>query len=210
MTSIRLQPAQTEGAETRRSARPVQRGAETSLTFQVVLHAQIASDRDAFSFDDVATAIADKMERRHPHIFGGAPTRPDWEALKASERTDASALAGVALALPALMRAQKLQARAARVGFDWPDASGPRAKIDEELAEVAAASDDDARENELGDVLFSVVNFARHLGIDAESALRRANDKFSRRFTAMQAMVPSITKLDLAAMEALWNDAKRR
>lgn len=89
-------------------------------------------------------------------------------------------------------------------------AYGPRAKIDEELTEVAAASDDDARENELGDVLFSVVNFARHLGIDAESALRRANDKFSRRFTAMEAMVPSITKLDLAALEALWNDAKRR
>src|SRR5687767_4693865 len=117
------------------------------------------------------------MIRRHPHVFGDALESPGWEALKAAERDnkdDSSALAGVALALPALKRAEKVQKRAARVGFDWPDATGPRAKIDEELAELDRAASHQEQEAELGDLLFSVVNHARHLGIDPEGALRDA------------------------------------
>ncbi len=178
------------------------------LLFQVVLHAQIAEQAGLFGLDDVATAIADKMERRHPHLFGDAPARPDWEALKAAERAhDTSALDGVALALPALMRAEKLQKRAARTGFDWPDAAGPRAKIDEELAEVAGATGDADREEEIGDLLFAVVNFARHLRIDPEAALRKANAKFERRFRSIET-APDFAELSLDEKEALWTAAK--
>jgi nucleoside triphosphate diphosphatase len=180
------------------------------LLFQILLHARIAEQAGQFSFDDVATAIADKMERRHPHIFGDADARPDWEGLKAAERLKArasSALDGVALALPALMRAEKLQKRAARTGFDWPDAEGPRAKIVEELAEVAAAESDDAREDEVGDLLFAAVNLARHLNIDPEVALRRANAKFERRFRAIET-ADGFSALPLADKEALWTAAK--
>ena len=127
------------------------------LLLQVVFHSRIAEEAGLFTFDDVATAIADKMERRHPHLFGGAATPIDWEEIKAAERDNGGTLAGVALSLPALQRADKLQRRAARVGFDWPDEHGPRAKIDEELAEIADA-DDRARAGEVGDLLFSVVN----------------------------------------------------
>lgn len=155
------------------------------LQLQVVFHAQMATESGQFTLDDVLTRICDKLERRHPHIFGDAATSPGWEALKAAERSkapDSSALAGVALALPALERANKLQKRAARTGFDWPDASGARAKVVEELAELDAETDQAAREEELGDLLFAVVNLARKLKIEPEAALRAANAKFERRF----------------------------
>ena len=178
------------------------------LLFQVVLHAQMAAQADLFDLESVADAVSDKMERRHPHIFGDADQRPDWEALKADERGDGSALAGVALALPALMRAEKLQKRAARVGFDWPDVAGPRAKIDEELAEVEGALDEQARAAEVGDLLFSVVNYARHLGVDPEAALRGANAKFEHRFRAIETE-PDFARLSLDEKEALWAAVKR-
>ncbi|WBH16578.1 nucleoside triphosphate pyrophosphohydrolase [Sphingomonas radiodurans] len=179
------------------------------LLLQVIFHSRIAEEAGSFDFDAVATAIADKMERRHPHIFGSAEAGGHhlWETIKAEERAakpDPSALAGVALGLPALMRAEKLQKRAGRVGFDWPDPAGPRAKIDEELAEVAEAASTDQAE-ELGDLLFAVVNWARHLGVDAEAALRAANGKFERRFRSMEAIAGgSIAGRDLAEQEALW------
>jgi nucleoside triphosphate diphosphatase len=178
------------------------------LLFQVVLHARIAEQAGHFALDDVANAIADKMERRHPHIFGDALSRPDWEALKADERkADASALDGVALALPALMRAEKLQKRAARTGFDWPDTNGPKAKIAEELAEIEDAVSTDAREDEVGDLLFAVVNLARHLDVDPEAALTRANRKFEARFRAIETK-PGFSSLSLDEKEALWQAAK--
>lgn len=185
------------------------------LLLQVVFHSQIATDRGLFTFDDVAAAIGDKMERRHPHIFGDAKTddvRLQWEQIKAAERDadgPASALAGVALSLPALLRAQKLQSRAARVGFDWPDAEGPRGKIVEELAEVEAAANEQERTEEIGDLLFAVVNYARHLGVDAEGALRAASDKFARRFTGIEDRVGgNLTGLSLDALEAHWQAVK--
>jgi ATP diphosphatase len=183
------------------------------LLLQVVFQSRIAEEAGLFAFDDVAAAIVAKMERRHPHIFGEATERPDWEMLKAVERNEAEgptgALAGVALGLPALQRAEKLQRRAARTGFDWPDASGPRDKIDEELAEVDGAETDRVAE-EIGDLLFSVVNFARHRGVDAEAALRNANVKFERRFAAMEtAAGDAFSSLDLQAKEALWQEVKR-
>lgn len=182
------------------------------LQLQIVFHAQMASEAGHFTLDDVTARICDKLERRHPHIFGDAEDGGHhlWEQIKAEERAakpDASALAGVALALPALERAAKLQKRAARTGFDWPDASGPRAKILEELDEVAEAKPDDQAE-ELGDLLFAVVNLARHLKIDPEDALRKANRKFERRFRAIET-APGFADLDLDQMEALWQAAKR-
>ncbi len=184
------------------------------LLLQVVFHSRMAQEAGAFDFDDVATAIGQKMERRHPHIFGDAPSGGHhlWEVIKEEERAakpDSSALAGVALGLPALLRAEKLQKRAARVGFDWPDAAGPRAKIDEELGEVVDAPVSRKAE-EVGDLLFAVVNWARHLNVDAEAALRAANSKFERRFRGMEAIGGgSIAGRDLAAQEALWNEVKR-
>ncbi len=182
------------------------------LQLQVVYHARIAEEIGAFSIGDVLTAICAKMIRRHPHIFGDALESPGWEALKAAERggrSDPSALAGVAVALPALKRAEKLQKRAARVGFDWPDASGPRAKIDEELAEVDAAAPDE-RAAELGDVLFSVVNYARHMDIDPEAALREASARFEARFRKLEELADRPLKdFDIDALEALWQQAKR-
>lgn len=179
------------------------------LLLQVVLNAQVAHDLGLFAFDDVATAITDKMERRHPHVFAGAAARPDWEATKATERSaSASALDGVAAALPALMRAQKVQARAARVGFDWPDMQGPRAKIDEELREVDLATTPVELSDEIGDLLFSAVNFARHSGVDAEAALRGATAKFERRFRYVERQ-PGFAGAAIARLEELWRDAKR-
>ena len=182
------------------------------LLLQVVFHARIAQEAGLFDFDAVAAGIADKMERRHPHIFGDAERSIGWEAIKAEERAagkDDSTLAGVAAALPALMRAVKLQRRAARVGFDWPDTEGPRAKIEEELAEVAAAPTAEVEE-EVGDLLFAVVNYARHLGVDPEQALRVGNAKFERRFRAMEARAGDLfVDLDLAGKEALWQAVKR-
>jgi ATP diphosphatase len=182
------------------------------LQLQVVFHSAIAEERGAFTLDEVIAAICDKMERRHPHIFGGAAHSPGWEALKAAERgrrDDGSALAGVALALPALQRAEKIQKRAARVGFDWPDIAGPRAKIDEEMAELEAARTSDEREAELGDLLFSVVNYARHLGIDPEAALRGAVARFERRFRRVEDMADKpLSDMDIDALEMLWQRAK--
>lgn len=183
------------------------------LLLQVVFHSRIAEEAGLFALSDVATAISDKMERRHPHIFGDATVSPGWESIKAGERAvkDAgggSALAGVALGLPALARAEKLQRRAARVSFDWPDAAGPRAKVDEELAEVDAAPPERVAE-ELGDLLFSVANWARHLGVDPEAALRSANRKFERRFAGMEAIAgDGFAALSLDEKEALWAQIK--
>ena len=180
------------------------------LQLQVVFHAQMAAEAGRFALDDVLTRISDKLERRHPHIFGDAAHSPGWEELKARERQespDSSALAGVAMALPALERAAKLQRRAARTGFDWPDETGPRAKIDEELAELDRESDQAARAEELGDLLFAVVNLARHLNIDAEDALRQANRKFEARFRQIESE-PGFTELNLDEKEALWVAAK--
>ncbi len=183
------------------------------LLLQVVFHSRIAEEAGHFSFDDVVTAISDKMERRHPHIFGDASDggHHQWESVKAVERRAKGAsgvLDGVALGLPALKRAEKIQNRAARVGFDWPDVAGPRAKIDEELREVEAAADHDAREDELGDVLFATVNWARHLNIDPEQALRRATAKFEARFRAMEDRA-DLVSLSLEEQETLWQQVKQ-
>jgi ATP diphosphatase len=182
------------------------------LLLQVVFHSRIAEEAGAFTLADVVASISDKMERRHPHIFGDAMQSPGWENLKAAERSgkaDASALAGVAVGLPALMRAVKLQKRAARVGFDWPDDAGPRAKLHEEIEEVAAATGDEI-EDEIGDLLFSAVNWARHLGVDPEAALRRGNAKFERRFRGMETLAGDhFASLSLADKEALWQHVKR-
>ncbi len=180
------------------------------LQLQVVFHAQMAEEAGHFVLDDVITGICDKLERRHPHIFGDAPRSPGWEEIKAAERRksgDSSALAGVALALPSLERAAKLQRRAARTGFDWPDSTGPRAKIDEELAELDAETDHHRKLDELGDLLFAVVNLARHLNIEPEAALREANAKFEWRFRAIEAAA-GFAELSLEAKERLWAAAK--
>ncbi|WCT74998.1 nucleoside triphosphate pyrophosphohydrolase [Sphingomonas naphthae] len=186
------------------------------LLLQVVFHARMAEEAGAFAIGDVVDAISDKMERRHPHVFGSDPRESghaQWEVIKAAERAekepDPSAIGGVALALPALMRAEKIQKRAARVGFDWPDATGARAKIDEELAEVADAVTDADRVEEIGDLLFAVVNWARHLKIDPEVALRAATAKFERRFRVIEAIAgDAFARLSLEEKEALWVKAK--
>lgn len=183
------------------------------LLLQVVFHSRIAQEAGHFAFGDVADAISGKMEARHPHIFGcedeaGQSRQVRWENAKAAERAAkgaTSAIDGVALALPALMRAEKLQKRAARVGFDWPDPSGPAAKVIEETAELAAAATDAERIEEAGDFLFAAANLVRAYGIAPEDALRSANAKFERRFRAMEALAGgSIADRDLAAQEALW------
>ncbi len=183
------------------------------LALQVIFHSRIAEETGEFALGDVLTAICDKLERRHPHIFGDAVDGGHhlWETIKAEERKaspDQSALAGVALALPALERAAKLQKRAARTGFDWPDVAGPKAKIHEELAEVEAASPDEVEE-EVGDLLFAVVNFARHLKIDPEQALRKANAKFEKRFRMIET-APGFGEMSLDEMEELWVQAKNK
>lgn len=198
------------------------------LLFQVVFHSQMADEAGLFDFDDVTEAIAQKMIVRHPHVFGDEDHRDAeaqtvaWEEMKASERqskqnsdSEPSALADVALALPALMRAQKLQKRAARVGFDWPDENPIFSKIDEELNEVKRAIEnkDVANiEEELGDLLFVCVNLARKLGFDAEEALRAANTKFSQRFISMEKLANSegnqFSSLSLDEQEALWQRVK--
>lgn len=181
------------------------------LALQVVFHAQMAVEAGHFSLEDVLNGISDKLERRHPHIFGDAVEGGHhlWEQIKAEERAasaDQSALAGVALALPALERAAKLQKRAARTGFDWPDPSGPRAKVLEELEELDQAPVEE-REEELGDLLFAVVNLARLMKIEPEEALRKANSKFERRFRAIEA-APDFSALSLDEKEALWRSVK--
>jgi len=184
------------------------------LLLQVVFHSRIAEESGHFALADVVAAISDKMERRHPHIFGGTSDGGHhlWEQIKAAERGGkghGGALDGVAIGLPALLRAEKLQKRAARTGFDWPDAEGPRAKIDEELAEVENAGDAE-RAEEIGDLLFAVVNWARKLGVDPEAALRLANAKFETRFRGMEAIAgEAFAALDLDAQEQLWQRVKR-
>jgi nucleoside triphosphate diphosphatase len=189
------------------------------LLFQVVFHSRMAEEAGHFSLGDVIDGIGTKMERRHPHIFGSATRaadadaqKADWEAIKAAERAErgpASALDGVATALPALMRAEKLQSRAARVGFDWPDAASVRAKVIEELDEFDTATSSTHRAEEAGDLLFAAVNLLRHHDIDAETALRAGNAKFERRFRAMEALAgPDFPALPLAAQDALWNRVK--
>jgi ATP diphosphatase len=183
------------------------------LQLQVVFHAQMAEEARHFTLEDVIERICDKMERRHPHIFGDADHGGHhlWEIIKAEERkklNDDSALAGVALALPALERAAKLQRRAARTGFEWPDKSGARAKIDEELAELDAETDHHRMLDELGDLLFAVVNLARYLNIEPEAALREANRKFERRFRAIE-KAPGFVDMSLEEKEELWVAAKK-
>ena len=190
------------------------------LQLQIVFHARMAEEGGHFALDEVIDGIADKMIRRHPHVFAddtrpaAAAERAGWEAIKAEERArrnETGALAGVALGLPALLRAEKLQKRAARTGFDWPDPQGPRAKVFEEIAEIDSAPDEAARAEEMGDLLFAVANWARHLGIDPEAALRAANAKFERRFAAMEAEAgDGFATLSLDEKEALWSIAKAR
>jgi ATP diphosphatase len=190
------------------------------LLLQVVFHARMAEQAGHFALQDVVTAICAKMIRRHPHVFGagqagdGVAAQVHWEAIKAGERAqkteDPSALAGVAIALPALLRAEKLQKRAARTGFDWPDTVGVVAKIHEEMDEVAAAVTPAEQEDEIGDLLFAVVNLARHLKVDPEVALRGANAKFERRFRGMEVRAgAAFAGLPLADKEALWQAVKR-
>lgn len=196
------------------------------LLFQVVFHAQLAAETGDFDFDGVASAICDKMIRRHPHVFGDDEQRArgampgSWERIKSSERAVTAAAAGsvldgIAKSLPALKRAEKIGRRAAAAGFDWPDAGGARQKIDEELTELDQAMRGAATEQiteELGDLLFSVVNLARHLHIDAEQALVSANRKFERRFRQMEADLAdggaTLRDLDMDSLEARWQAAK--
>lgn len=196
------------------------------LLFQVVFHAQMAAEKNLFDFDDVANGIVEKMLRRHPHVFGDEAQRAqgaqagDWEKIKASERDaidDQSAMAGVAKALPALKRAEKLGKRASAVGFDWPDRRGVREKIHEELDELEAAvgaRQDDETKEEFGDLLFAVVNMARHLGVAPEQALTGANYKFERRFRDMEQDIvsngQSMKDLTLATLDKHWRAAKKR
>jgi ATP diphosphatase len=188
------------------------------LLLQVAFHSRMAEQSGHFALQDVIDGITEKMVRRHPHVFGEGMRREDghaqWEALKAAERAskapDPSALAGVAIALPALLRAEKLQKRAARTGFDWPDTGGAMAKIEEELDEVRAAHSQAEKEEEIGDLLFAVVNLARHLEVDAEVALRAANAKFEARFRTMEDVAgDGFTDLSLDEKEALWQRAKQ-
>ena len=198
------------------------------LLFQVVFHARMAEEAGAFAFSEVVDSITDKMLRRHPHVFGSEEERnrgPDggaWERIKSAERankgvdTSSSALDGVAGSLPALKRARKLGSRAASLGFDWPEVSGVRAKVQEELVELdaaAAGGDSTDIEDELGDLLFTVANLARHYRLDPEHALERANRKFETRFRRMEAAAQAagedLAALDLEALEARWQAAKR-
>jgi ATP diphosphatase len=208
------------------------------LLFQVVFHARMAEEQGWFDFSAVASGIREKLVRRHPHLFAGANLAPEdlvrvWEEQKAQERAAAKSraaaagastvLSGVPRALPALTRAAKLGRRAARVGFDWEDARAVRSKVLEELHEVDSAlgggdaatedaSPPQALAGELGDLLFTIVNWSRHLHIDAEAALRAANDKFERRFAHMEALAQTrgleLTRLSAVEWEALWSEAK--
>ena len=206
---------------------PALRGELGDLLFQVVFHARMAEEMGAFDFEDVAAGIVDKMLRRHPHVFGTPAERRrgavsgSWERIKAEERQEAGSttgtLDGIAQGLPALKRAQKLGRRAAGVGFDWPDGDGPKSKVLEELEELDEASgehDPASTAEELGDLLFAVVNLARHLDVDAEQALAAANRKFERRFRTMEEAIVAEGKsprdLPIAVLEQYWQQAKLR
>ncbi len=194
------------------------------LLLQVIFHSQMAREEDSFDLQNVVDGICDKMIRRHPHIFDESgefqndkeAVRQNWEIIKEAERKDKnaniSALDGVALALPALKRAEKIQKRAARTGFDWPDSQGAKSKIIEELEEVEQAASDEQIFEEVGDLLFSVVNYSRHLGIAPEDALKAATAKFSNRFTKMEDMAQQkqqdFPNLSLDEKEDYWQRAK--
>lgn len=189
------------------------------LLLQVVFHSRMAEEAGHFGLQDVIDAICDKMERRHPHIFGDrevdgpAHVVANWEAIKQAERhdksEDKSAMADVAKALPALLRAQKIQKRAARTGFDWPSVEGAFEKLEEEIGEVHEASNSNETHEEVGDLLFAAVNVSRHLGVDAEAALKDATAKFERRFRGMEVIAgDTFEQLNLDAKEALWQRAK--
>jgi len=195
------------------------------LLFQVVFHAQMGAERQWFDFASVTESIANKLTERHPHVFADAriasvaDQNRAWEEHKARERAArGGAIPGelddVPLALPALARASKLGKRAGRVGFDWPDAQGVRAKIEEELGEIEAVAEGEAaqRAEELGDLLFAVANWARHLDVDPEESLRLANAKFERRFRAMEKLAAEralvLKSLDAGQWDALWNEVK--
>ena len=196
------------------------------LLFQVVFFARMASETGAFEFSDIVDAICDKLLRRHPHVFGSeaeraaGPAEGSWERIKAEERGesgDEGALAGVARSLPALNRAQKLGKRAAGVGFDWPDRRGVREKIAEELEELEEAvgsRDPEKVDEEFGDLLFAIVNLARHLDVDAEKALMGANRKFERRFAEMENAISDAGERfrdhNLESLDREWRAAKRR
>ena len=196
------------------------------LLFQVVFYAQISQESGGFDFDAIATAISDKMERRHPHVFGDVDIRNEaqqriaWEAQKASERAQqgekdrpTSALDGVARALPALMRAEKLQKRAARVGFDWPEIDPVYDKVQEEITELIEARTREEIEEEVGDLIFAVVNLARHMDVDPEAALRRGNDKFEKRFREVEKHLTADGKkasdCSIEELEEIWARVKK-
>ena len=196
------------------------------LLFQVAFHARMAEEAGFFDFEDVAKGISDKMLRRHPHVFGSDAEKAQgqqdgsWEQIKEAERSateDNSELAGVAKGLPALKRAEKLGKRASRAGFDWPDRKGVHEKIQEEITELEEAvgtRDEDDMEEEFGDVLFAVVNLARHLNIDPEKALTSANYKFERRFRDMEIDIADTGKrlknFNLETLDKFWRAAKKR
>jgi tetrapyrrole methylase family protein/MazG family protein/ATP diphosphatase len=202
------------------------------LLLQVVFQAELGRAEGAFGPDDVIAGICDKLVRRHPHVFadthvdGAGEVLQNWERIKAAERAgkkDRGVLGGVARSLPALTRAQRVGEKVSRVGFDWPDARGSRAKVDEEIAELDAAigaGDKDRIEAELGDVLFALVNLARHVDVDAEGALRRTIDKFTRRFDHVEARVrdkhggwptsAADDRLTLEELDGYWEEAKRK
>ena len=190
------------------------------VLMNVLMIAQIAGEAGRFDAEDVARAISDKLVRRHPHVFGDVQADDadqvleNWEAIKQKEKGDAprSVLAGVPTALPALLRAYRIGEKAARVGFEWPDREGPREKLTEELGELDAAldaGDQDAAEHELGDVLFSVVNLARHAKINPEMALRRTIDRFHARFSFIESELGErLREASLEEMESAWQRAK--
>ena len=198
------------------------------LLFQVVFYAQMAQAEGRFNFDDICAAISDKLERRHPHIFGDATAGNSaevlarWEQIKSAERAEKSqhsALDDIPLSLPALMRAHKIQRRCSAVGFDWTSLGPVLDKVHEEIDEVMheaqqAVVDEAKLEEEVGDLLFATVNLSRHLGVKAETALQKANEKFERRFREVERIVASrgleMTGIDLEEMEEVWQEVKRQ
>lgn len=199
------------------------------LMFQVVFYAQMGQERGLFDFSHIIDTLVDKLVRRHPHVFANgeiegivdgdssiAEVKQSWEAIKREERAarrQTSVLDDIPLALPALSRAQKVQKRAANVGFDWPDRQGVMDKVREEIEEFAQAEDAQEREEELGDLIFSCVNLARHHGVDAEAALRRATQKFEQRFNRVEARVRDaggeVADTSLEELDRLWDEVKR-
>lgn len=201
------------------------------LLFQVIFYAQLGAERELFDFAEIVSILAGKLIRRHPHVFADGELegvvretssvdaiKESWESIKREERLnrqETTLLADIPVALPSLPRAQKLQKRAAGVGFDWPDSAGVLRKLDEEIAEFVAATAQgpQRQEEEIGDILFTAVNLARHMGVDAESALRRANARFEQRFSCMEVKASelqlSIGELDAQVLDDLWEQAKR-